>query len=902
MSIPMSCAGCGAAFDVPDNLAGKTIRCTSCKAQMSVPAGGGEAKKPFGSGSQNGAKAAQGAAVAAAPAKTSPNGKPAEARPAAPAKAEAKPASKPAAKAVAVEVDDEDEEEKGGKGAKSKPAKGGDKKAVAKKRRDDDDDDDEDERPTRKKPKNKSGGSGAMIAIIGGVLGLILIVVLGVVLLGGGEKKDESASNSSSSSEPAKTPGPGAMGGMQGPGAGGGPSSGPTYSNPNMGMYKPPASNGADPAAGGMNPGPGGAGAAPGGMTPGSGPMYPGPGGMYPGGTYGPPNPGGMGPGTPAPGGMNGNSGPMYPGPGGMYPGGTYGPPNPGGMNPAPGGMAQGPGDATAGPFPGAYGPNSGAGPGLGGGTPANTDANQKARIEPFLAVAFDPDQKDLFTVEVRPAGRTTERVLHHYSYPTFQSIGAYKMASNGFRVAIDTKGGLLYVAAAKGITTFDAQPTDRIGAVGNVEVYDLKAVREHKNPDGKPLEDGKKVEPVATITVNHRIHGLEVSEDGKSLYVLHSLNSTGATGKKAALTLYDTATRKESKRYEQFTDGVAVRDMVKTADGKSNLIVTEAQSTKDKSTTVVVIDAANMSKLQTTKFREVQVLDVAPMSDGGMVVSTVSASQAGRPNPGGAPGGMFGGKPGGMGSPPGPGGPGGIPGIGGPMGGGPGAPFPGGPMGGQPGAPFPGGQPGGPFSGGQPGGGTQSQVRFNLVLVDPNGAEKGEMDLGVLGHVSNNGYVEFDPANKKLFTSTWRGSGLDVYEVTDPTAANGVKLQTAVRTARRDPFGGNFSVTPDGKYLVFQHGTVLDTSDIGGALAKPGTPGIPPGSPGANPGMGPGGFVPPNPGVPTPPGVPPMPGAPGSGNAPPGKPNKPGVSVGVPGPMPGGGPAPPPGMPPPPE
>ncbi|MBY0513906.1 MAG: zinc-ribbon domain-containing protein [Gemmataceae bacterium] len=38
MAIPITCPGCKAGFEVPDNLAGKTIRCTSCKTQLSVPA------------------------------------------------------------------------------------------------------------------------------------------------------------------------------------------------------------------------------------------------------------------------------------------------------------------------------------------------------------------------------------------------------------------------------------------------------------------------------------------------------------------------------------------------------------------------------------------------------------------------------------------------------------------------------------------------------------------------------------------------------------------------------------------------------------------------------------------------------------------------------------------------
>jgi predicted Zn finger-like uncharacterized protein len=49
MSIAINCPECSAEFDVQDNLAGKTIRCSSCKTQMTVPqpAAAG-AKKPFG--------------------------------------------------------------------------------------------------------------------------------------------------------------------------------------------------------------------------------------------------------------------------------------------------------------------------------------------------------------------------------------------------------------------------------------------------------------------------------------------------------------------------------------------------------------------------------------------------------------------------------------------------------------------------------------------------------------------------------------------------------------------------------------------------------------------------------------------------------------------------------------
>ena len=98
MAIPITCPGCQAGFEVPETLAGKTIRCTSCKTQLSVPAA--EAKKPFG----------YAAKPAAASMPHNDN---------TPAPARAKPAAKAApAKAAVVDVDDEDDRKTG----PSKPA------------------------------------------------------------------------------------------------------------------------------------------------------------------------------------------------------------------------------------------------------------------------------------------------------------------------------------------------------------------------------------------------------------------------------------------------------------------------------------------------------------------------------------------------------------------------------------------------------------------------------------------------------------------------------------------------------------------------------------------------------------------------------------------------------------
>src|SRR5262249_46403067 len=112
MAIPLTCPGCKAAFEVPDHLAGKTIRCTACKTQLTVAAPAPAeavaaapppAKKPFGwaganSGSQPAAEPLPLDDDTKPPSKTNPAEK------APPAKAAPKPAVK-----SDVTVDDDEE-------------------------------------------------------------------------------------------------------------------------------------------------------------------------------------------------------------------------------------------------------------------------------------------------------------------------------------------------------------------------------------------------------------------------------------------------------------------------------------------------------------------------------------------------------------------------------------------------------------------------------------------------------------------------------------------------------------------------------------------------------------------------------------------------------------------------
>ena len=47
MAIPITCPGCQATFEVPEGLAGKTIRCTSCKTQLTVAAAKARSAAPL---------------------------------------------------------------------------------------------------------------------------------------------------------------------------------------------------------------------------------------------------------------------------------------------------------------------------------------------------------------------------------------------------------------------------------------------------------------------------------------------------------------------------------------------------------------------------------------------------------------------------------------------------------------------------------------------------------------------------------------------------------------------------------------------------------------------------------------------------------------------------------------
>jgi hypothetical protein len=511
-------------------------------------------------------------------------------------------------------------------------------------------------------------------------------------------------------------------------------------------------------------------------------------------------------------------------------------------------------------PFPNPGGGNPGSNP------PAVTDGNLKAQLTPFVAAAFDLNNNDFFTAELRAVGPNSFLgTLRRYSYPDLQSVSRFKLAHVPFRMVIDSKAGLLYAAIVSNGVTIKPQEYDRPSASGRIAIYDLKAIRDGKGADGKPLPDNSEIKPVATVEIGKRIQGIELSADGKKLYVLAT---TTSTPKKSAILVVDTEKRKltEDKPKEL---SVVAADMVSAGDNKHVYIIQDV--TRENASGVVLYDLTTLTEKKVTPFRiptgAAKVLDVAPLPGGDAFVSVLTVEQ-------------WPGAGGGIGVPGGPPGGGGIGAPGGPPGGGIGVP------GGQPGFPG-GGQPGGPP--------VAPKLETAIQLYHLKGNVSAVLDLGTGKTSANHGYIKFDPTGKTIFAASWKGFGLDVYTLTDRSSASGVKLTNSFATAGKVPFGGHFFLSPDGQFVLFQSGVVLETKNLGGAVANnptpnpmlPGgsAPGVPPQPPVITPPPGPGGIP-----------QPPIPQPPGGGN--PGSPPQPPVGPGGSPPQPPGGFPQPPGGP----
>jgi len=175
-----------------------------------------------------------------------------------------------------------------------------------------------------------------------------------------------------------------------------------------------------------------------------------------------------------------------------------------------------------------------------------------------------------------------------------------------------------------------------------------------------------------------------------------------------------------------------------------------------------------------------------------------------------------------------------------------------------------------------------------DLTVIDSKGLTR--KVLTTASRKNQNGYARFTPDGKKLLVSSHAleasnfGPGMDVYDVADPADASSYKKAATVRSAGMLYVGGYFHLSPDGDWVVIQQtGAVLETAKLADHVAGPEPPGLNGGGPGElgpmgpgaiGPGAGPmvpgrGGFGPPmvQPGAAPPPllPMPLLPGAPGT-------------------------------------
>jgi hypothetical protein len=96
-------------------------------------------------------------------------------------------------------------------------------------------------------------------------------------------------------------------------------------------------------------------------------------------------------------------------------------------------------------------------------------------------------------------------------------------------------------------------------------------------------------------------------------------------------------------------------------------------------------------------------------------------------------------------------------------------------------------------------------------------GAE-GAFGFGPLDSARVAGYVGVTGTGKRLVAAARQAEGVDVYEVTNLSQPDGLKLlargKEAAGTSARTPLVGHFYLSPDGRYAAFQVGAVIDVEN----------------------------------------------------------------------------------------
>ena len=309
-----------------------------------------------------------------------------------------------------------------------------------------------------------------------------------------------------------------------------------------------------------------------------------------------------------------------------------------------PGGAGGPPPGIGGGPPPGLGGPPPGLGgrpPGLNGG-PSNpfaggnqsqgqdrppagaaTRPNLANKIEPFYSFAFDNERSEFYTIAMRQDPKYPQRALgelRRYSYPDFKQKSAFRIPNLGTRAVIDSKSGLLFIAAATNqnrmvLTNLWNMAYDRAFGTGDVHVFDLKPIQ-----DGK-VADESDLKPTGSMPMNGTIRGLELSNDGKFLFVAVTRSAGGRS--KTFIRKFEAADRKFIKEVALPEEALDVR---KSADGKK-LIAIEYDSTNRKPKVQIMICDPETLEVKTKRSPGI-VTDVASHPDDSMVVAVAGAPE----------------------------------------------------------------------------------------------------------------------------------------------------------------------------------------------------------------------------------------------------------------------------------
>ena len=180
-------------------------------------------------------------------------------------------------------------------------------------------------------------------------------------------------------------------------------------------------------------------------------------------------------------------------------------------------------------------------------------------KIEPFLAAAFDPDARAVFTT-------SADGKLHQYAYPDFTPSGAHTLAGPAYQAAVDSRRGLLFAIVARPGALKVGRPAERPGGIGDVHVYDLKPAREGRS---KPENTWA---PMAVLPLGADVPQMLLSRDGRWLFVL---TRPAAPGGAVRLVRMNTT---ENKFDLQITLPAGAEAMCLTPDGASLFV---AVSTK---------------------------------------------------------------------------------------------------------------------------------------------------------------------------------------------------------------------------------------------------------------------------------------------------------------------------------